>query len=103
MQFARATAQAKEQVFGHYGWECACCDAVENLTIDHVNGGGEEHRKELGLSGGGLQFYLWLIKNDFPDGFQVLCMRCNARKGGGEWCRLDHALGIVTDLGAMVL
>lgn len=65
----------------HYGGKCACCGEAENkfLSIDHVKGGGTKHRKEIGKYGSG--FYAWIIKNNFPDGFQVLCHNCNLAKG----------------------
>jgi hypothetical protein len=58
-----------------------------------VDGRGTEHRKEvLGrTSTAGSQFYLWLIRNGFPDGFQTLCMPCNQSKAKGARCRIDHA------------
>src|SRR5262245_47553294 len=36
--------------FAHYGTECACCGEthIEFLGIDHINGGGHKHRKEIG-------------------------------------------------------
>lgn len=52
---------------------------MEALTIDHVNGGGNKHRRELGSSGGNA-FYRWLYNNNYPPGFQVLCYNCNAVK-----------------------
>lgn len=71
----------KKQVFDHYGNQCACCGEIEEkfLSIDHVNGGGNQHRKQIssGYDSGGGQTYLWLIRNNFPDGFQLLCMNCN--------------------------
>lgn len=68
----------RDQVFGHYGRVCACpwCGAPDNLTIDHVNGGGTAHRIELfGRSRGSssIRFYRWLIAQGFPDGYQALC------------------------------
>lgn len=67
-----------------YGGEvprCACCreTEVKFLGIDHMNGGGSQHRKEMGK--GGIHIYLWLRKNGYPDGFQVLCHNCNLAKG----------------------
>lgn len=62
-----------------YGGECVCCGetAVAFLTIDHVDGGGAVHRREL--SGG--EIYPWLARNGYPkDGFQLLCWNCNAAK-----------------------
>lgn len=63
---------------------CACCGEkhLEFLSIDHINGGGNKHRKEMVNQGGsGGNIYWWLIKNDFPPGFQVLCHNCNMAKG----------------------
>lgn len=64
----------------HYGGsppKCSCCDETiyEFLTIDHIHNNGKEHRKKIG--GAGINLYRWLIKNNFPDGFQVLCYNCN--------------------------
>lgn len=73
--------RSREIVLNHYGGtppKCMCCSEKEKLflSIDHIDGGGRQHRKKVtnntsgGLSG-------WLIKNEFPSGFQVLCMNCN--------------------------
>lgn len=47
-------------------------------TIDHPNNDGGKHRKELfGKRGyAGYHFYQWLIKNNFPPDYQVLCFNC---------------------------
>lgn len=60
------------------GVVCKRCgfDDIRALSIDHVNGGGNKHRRELGKSATGSWFYRWLVKNGFPEGFQVLCMNC---------------------------
>jgi hypothetical protein len=84
-------------VFGHYGESCACCGSTQEPTIDHVAGDGREHRELLARALGtdasltGQRFYRWLIANDFPEGYQVLCVPCNASKGTAEYCSLDHA------------
>src|SRR5260221_360879 len=53
------------------------------LSIDHINGDGSKHRKEIG---GGGKIYKWLINNNFPSGFQVLCIPCNLHKGTRSHC-----------------
>jgi hypothetical protein len=89
----RRNKEARDQVLAHYGMACACCGATDRLTIDHVNAGGRAHRIELfGHPGGSGAFYHWLIANNFPPGYQVLCRRCNSSKATGTTCRLDHAL-----------
>ena len=61
-----------------------------------MNGDGAQHREELFGTPrmGGVPFYAWLIKNNFPAGppLQVLCHPCNNSKHEGESCRLDHGL-----------
>jgi hypothetical protein len=66
----------KLEVISHYGGICQCCGEsdIRVLTIDHIEGGGKKHRKEVGVG----NFYSSLIKNNFPPGFQVLCFNCNS-------------------------
>jgi hypothetical protein len=56
---------------------CAWCNEgrMPCLSIDHIDGGGNAHRKEI-LKSAGLNFYQWLKKEGFPPGFRVLCMNC---------------------------
>lgn len=85
-------AANREAVFDYYGRVCACCGITERLTIDHVDGGGTQHRRDLfGHDSSGSAMYYWLVKNNFPAGYQVLCIRCNCSKGAGAACRLDHS------------
>ena len=60
--------------------KCVLCgeNHVEFLAIDHINGGGNKHRKEIG--GGSDSSYAWLKKNNFPPGFRVLCNNCNFKE-----------------------
>lgn len=74
--------KAREIVFDHYGWKCECCGETipQFLTIDHIDGGGCQHRKQVGN-----QFYPWLKRAGFPEGYRTLCLNCNAgrqRNGG---------------------
>lgn len=57
---------------------CSCCgeDKYQFLAIDHINGGGRIHLKEIGGDICG-----WIIKNNFPEGFRVLCHNCNMARG----------------------
>lgn len=69
----------KLAAFEAYGGSvCKCCGdtIVESLSIDHENNQGAEHRKDLK----GTSIYVWLSRNGFPSGFQVLCMDCNCSK-----------------------
>ena len=76
----------REDVFRAYGGKnpkCACCEESEMkfLAIDHINGGGNKDRRENKKQGLGGSFYLWLKRNNYPKGFQVLCHNCNMAKG----------------------
>jgi len=68
--------KVKGIVLSHYGGQCAICGETNPsfLCIDHINNDGAEHRKKVG---GGLKFYRWLMRNNFPSGFQVLCWNHN--------------------------
>lgn len=87
--------QFKIAVMTHYSGgsppHCACCreSAIEFLTIDHVNGGGNAHRREAKLNGG-YATHLWLKKNGYPAGFRVLCMNCNMSFGQHGYCPHQH-------------
>lgn len=74
----------RHEIFMAYGgYQCACCGEIKHpafMHIDHINGGGNEHRRQIGGHSGG-KFYRWLKKNNFPEGFQVLCADCNTAKG----------------------
>lgn len=62
---------------------CVCCGEkeIKFLSIDHINGGGNKHRKTLTKSGRGGNMSMWLFRNGFPGGFQILCHNCNMAKG----------------------
>ncbi len=59
--------------------ECMCCGEQDMrfLALDHMNNDGAEKRRNKDHPNGGMHFYRWLIVNNFPPGFQVLCMNCN--------------------------
>ena len=78
----------REAVYGAYGgYKCNCCAETERmfLSIDHVHNDGAEERRSGKYNGGGSAFYSWLCKNNFPLGYQVLCMNCQVgkHKNGG--------------------
>lgn len=69
---------AAMQAYG--GYRCLWCgmDDPIVLTIDHINNDGAHMRKRLKKDGAA--FYKWLRDNNYPAGFQVLCMNCNHAK-----------------------
>jgi hypothetical protein len=91
---ARVKAQHavnKERVVTHYcngNPHCQCpsgkCNItnIKFLTVDHPNNDGMKLRKVQGF---GSSFYRWIIRNNFPPGFRILCWNCNSgrEKNGG--------------------
>ena len=75
------------RVVSEYGGACACCGESREpfLCLDHANGMGAAHRKELAgdwSRGAGSRTYRWLEANGFPkDGFRILCHNCNCARG----------------------
>lgn len=75
--------QTKIEVLSHYSGgtpQCAICGEsnLKFLGLDHLNGGGKAHKREIG--GAGQYVYLWARKNNYPPMFQVLCHNCNIKK-----------------------
>lgn len=69
----------KQTVYDNYGNKCNCCGETEKkfLTIDHVNNDGYKTRN----GGGGTdKLYRQIIKEKFPDKYQILCYNCNLGK-----------------------
>jgi hypothetical protein len=82
----------KFAVISYYSNDKMCCEncrenIYELLTIDHINGAGNKHRRSI-VSGS--NFCLWLRRNNFPPGFQILCYNCNMIKGRVSKERYDE-------------
>ena len=74
----------KEEVLTYYGGgklACVKCsfDNIKALSIDHINGGGNQHRKKTKMSSS-YGFYGWLKSYNYPEGYQTLCMNCQIIK-----------------------
>lgn len=82
----------KLEVLNHYSdgtnicKDCRTSD-IRILTIDHIHGGGSEHRRELKTG----NFYLWLKQNNYPEGYEVVCHNCN-------WLRRLSRLDVGVDM-----
>lgn len=70
----------RQQVIEAYGGACSCCGETtyEFLAIDHVNGGGSQHRKSVTSP---LELCRLIVREGFPDAYQLLCHNCNCAKG----------------------
>lgn len=74
----------RDKLLEIYGSVCACCKEVRKqfLVIDHIDGGGNAHRRKIGSR----SIYRWLEVNGFPSGFRVLCHNCNFSLGAYGFC-----------------
>lgn len=79
----RHDAKVRAELFAAYGGRCACCGETtpEFLTVDHIGGGGAEHRRSLSVT-----VYTDLRRRGYPDGFRLLCMNCNFAEGKRGGC-----------------
>lgn len=92
----RAYQKIRLEMLVRYGGDppkCACCGEAQIvfLSLDHKNGNGSEHRRQIqrennGTAIGGNSLPYWLKKHGWPEGFQVLCYNCNFAKRTGEEC-----------------
>ena len=60
---------------------CRCCkdsSHIEFLAVDHIHGRKHLPKEEQTL--GGRDMNNWLKKNNYPEGFQILCSNCNFAK-----------------------
>lgn len=82
----KANRRIRHQVIMAYGgYKCTCCGETtpEFLQIDHIDNDGAEHRRHIGK---GYSVIWWIIRNNFPPGFQVLCANCNHAKAIYGYC-----------------
>lgn len=89
-------AHLRREVLAAYGGRCACCgeSTPEFLAIDHVNGDGAAHRRQIGGSG---RLAHWLKQQGFPrEGFRLLCHNCNMARGFYGACPHERFKGSAT-------
>lgn len=62
------------QIYSQGTMNCAICDEdnIDCLAIDHINGGGKQHRIKINTL-----IENWLERNNYPGGFRILCHNCN--------------------------
>lgn len=102
--------QIRYEALKEYGGRCMCCDETrtEFLVFDHINNGGNKHRREIRKTAAGIA--QWLRINGYPKrGFRLLCHNCNSARGfygycphererDGETCRPFSKNPIKTDI-----
>ena len=52
-------------------------NTIVGAMLQDYQRGGRQHRKEIKQE----NICLWLVQNNFPEGFQLLCNNCNLAKG----------------------
>jgi hypothetical protein len=64
---------------------CAHCSFsdIRALSVDHIDNNGAEHRQTVIRDRASHALHRWLKKNNYPTGFQVLCMNCQLIKRYG--------------------
>jgi hypothetical protein len=85
----------REEMVAAYGGACACCGETtsEFLTLDHIEGGGKAHQREVG---GPDAIVRQLQKQGWPkDKFRLLCYNCNCAIGAFGKC--PHQEQIASD------
>lgn len=75
----QAHQKLKTKVFSNYcDNEIICKHCGESdmqvLNLDHIDGGGRKQQKKVG------GVYGYVVRNNFPSGYQVLCQNCNCVK-----------------------
>ena len=72
---------------------CACCeeDTLEFLTLDHVKDRKRDGGVRVGGDRSGQTLISWLIRMNFPPGFQVLCYNCNCSRSKYDRCPHERA------------
>jgi len=77
--------QHREAAIAAYGGRCECCgeSRYEFLALDHISGGGDAHRRQVGN-----KLARWLVRNNYPKdiGIRVLCHNCNSALGFYGYC-----------------
>lgn len=88
LRYLKAQRALRAEVVAAYGGICRCCgeDIPEFLAVDHIEGNGREHRRQLKREAESGEhktaaLYNWLRSRGYPEGFQVLCHNCNVAKG----------------------
>lgn len=83
--------RVKNKIFDHYGKICVCCGESDlyKLNIHHVNQDGAEHRRKIaGIGRSSVNFYDWLIRNNFPNDppLETQCANCNCSLEWHGYC-----------------
>ena len=97
----RGRQKLKREVFEHYSPSLRCVRCgfsdIRALSIDHIDGSGAAQRKALGAAVQGSGLYRYLRQNNYPPGYQVLCMNCQRIKQfeNREWGNTPYGVMLI--------
>jgi hypothetical protein len=72
------------------------CDITdpEMLQVDHIDGHGAGYRQSKEIGGLGHVLYRWLISNNFPPGYRLLCANHNWKHHANKRRERTHQLDL---------
>lgn len=77
----------KLDILNHYSNGKLCCancgfNDIRALQVDHIENNGAQERRELfgNRTFAGTTFYRWVRRNNYPEGYAILCANCNIIK-----------------------
>jgi hypothetical protein len=79
----RRAQKCRQIILAAFDFKCGCCgeDTQEFLTLDHIGGGGSQHRKKQN------NMYQAVVREGIPkDKYRILCMNCNWATRWGKPC-----------------
>ena len=84
-RYKQKRVERKLLVLGHYSngkAQCTLCQESRHqfLALDHIDGLGTYHRDLLGPKYEGDKFYKWILEQNFPEGYRVLCHNHNFKE-----------------------
>jgi hypothetical protein len=75
-------------IIGGGNVRCRCCGEreIDLLTIDHIEGGGTQHRRELGARGVSIHQWIRANREEAKRRLQPLCYNCHIGKDALGGC-----------------
>ena len=83
--------------FDAYGGACICCGQARKtfLELDHTNNDGKDFREKYKCRGG-FPTAVYLRKEGYPPGIQVLCANCHKEKTVQGRCACSDTLSLAS-------
>ena len=89
-KYRRYEMSIRRKLLSVLGTCCACCgeDEPAFLTLDHVGGGGEAHRRRVSPKSHNVRHvYMEALSDPLKhEKYRILCWNCNCSTSGGRKC-----------------